>query len=65
MIDEQLLELLACPRCPTRPGVRLEENVLICVDCGYGYLIIDEIPRMLPEDALTPEEVDRELYGGS
>lgn len=65
MIDEQLLELLACPRCPTRPPVRLEENLLICTDCGYGYRIIDEIPRMLPEDALTPDEVDRALYGRS
>jgi len=65
MIDEQLLELLACPRCATRPPVRLDANLLICKDCGYGYRIIDDIPRMLPEDALTPDEVDKELYGRS
>jgi uncharacterized protein YbaR (Trm112 family) len=65
MIDDQLLELLACPRCETRPPVSSKENMLICKECGYGYRVIDDIPRMLPEDALTPDEVDKELHGGS
>ncbi len=63
MNDEQLLELLACPRCETRPPVKLVGSLLICKDCGYGYRIIDGIPRMLPEDALSPQEVDKEPHG--
>lgn len=61
MIDETLLELLACPNCSGRPPVKLKRDVLICTECKRGYKIIDGIPRMLPEDALTPEEVEEEL----
>lgn len=63
MIDPQLLEMLACPLCPTRPGLKQRDHLLVCKDCGHGYRVVDDIPRMLPEDALTPEEVDKELHG--
>ncbi|MGI8924966.1 MAG: Trm112 family protein [Fimbriimonadales bacterium] len=60
MIDDFLLEVLACPRCESRPPVKLRGSLLVCTECGYGYRIIDEIPQMLPEDAIPPEEVEKE-----
>jgi uncharacterized protein YbaR (Trm112 family) len=60
-MNEQLLELLACPICPTRPALKLKENLLVCKECGRGYRIIDDIPRLLPEDALSQEEVEDEI----
>ena len=63
MIDEALLDLLACPICSGRPRVKLKDDLLICTECKRGYRIIDGIPRMLPEDALTPEEVEEGLRG--
>ena len=65
MVDEQLLELLACPRCATRPPLKLKQDLLICKECGHGYRIIDDIPHLLPEEALSPNEVDKELHGGN
>ena len=63
MIDETLLDLLACPICAGRPRVKLKDDLLICAECKRGYKIIDGIPRMLPEDGLTPEQVEDELRG--
>ena len=60
MIDECLLEVLACPRCDSRPPVELKGTLLVCTECGYGYKIIDDIPQMLVEDAIPPDEVKKE-----
>lgn len=61
MIDPQLLELLACPICSTHPPLREKENFLICTDCKRGYRIIDGIPRLLPEDAVSQDQVEDEI----
>ena len=52
MIDETLLEILACPACKTE--VKLEGEKLVCVSCGRRYPIRDGIPVMLIEEAEQP-----------
>ncbi len=54
MIDPKLLEILACPVCKTE--VRLENERLVCVQCGRRYPIRDGIPVMLIEEADRPTE---------
>ncbi len=49
--DEELLSLLACPRCDSRPPLRREGSHLICTECGAAYPIIDGIIHLLPESA--------------
>ena len=61
MMDEFLLQVLACPRCPSRPSVEKRGEFLVCAECEYGYRIIDEIPQMLAEDAVPPEEWKAEV----
>jgi len=58
MIDEKLLNILACPLCDDRPALRLEGEYLICTVCGHGFPIVDDIPHLLPEDAIPPEELN-------
>jgi uncharacterized protein YbaR (Trm112 family) len=60
LVDDFLLEVLACPRCDSRPPLRIEGEFLVCTECGWGYRIIDEIPQMLAEDAVPPEEMKKE-----
>ena len=60
MIDKFLLEILACPRCDDRPPVEQIGSFLVCTKCKWGYPIIEDIPRMLPEDAVAPEEVQKQ-----
>ncbi len=49
MIDEKLLEILACPAC--KEPVRLEKDRIVCTGCGKRYPIRDGIPIMLLEEA--------------
>ena len=54
VISADLLEILACPACDTRPKVNLENDRLVCVECGRRYPIRDGIPVMLVDDAENP-----------
>ena len=49
MIDQELLDILACPACKT--PIRLENDRLICDNCGRRYPIRDGIPVMLIDEA--------------
>lgn len=63
MIDQRLLDILACPNCDSRPPLRLEKSFLICTVCGKGYEIKDGIPDLLPEDAVSPEILKERMDG--
>lgn len=56
MIDKELLEILACPKC--KSPVRLDEGAqrIICTSatCGLRYPIKDGIPVMLIDEAEKP-----------
>jgi uncharacterized protein YbaR (Trm112 family) len=49
VISPELLEILACPACKT--PVTLENDRLVCGQCGRRYPIRDGIPVMLIEEA--------------
>lgn len=49
MIDQELMEILACPLCKT--PVRLEGDRIICDKCGRRYPVRDGIPVMLIDEA--------------
>ena len=55
MIDKELLEILACPKC--KSDVRLEGERVICTSpqCGLRYPIRDGIPVMLIDEAEDPQ----------
>jgi len=63
MIDEKLLEILACPICDERPPLKLVGAYLVCTVCGSGFPIVDDIPHLLPESALPPQELESKLHG--
>ncbi|HUJ72593.1 MAG TPA: Trm112 family protein [Verrucomicrobiae bacterium] len=54
MIDKELLEILACPKCKT--AVKLEGERIVCTNpqCGLRYPIRDGIPVMLIVEAEKP-----------
>jgi uncharacterized protein YbaR (Trm112 family) len=53
MIDETLLEILACPAC--KEPIKLEDDKIVCTGCGRRYPIRDDIPIMLIDEAELPE----------
>lgn len=52
VIDKELLKILACPAC--KISVRLEDQKLVCDQCGRRYPIRDGIPIMLMDEAEQP-----------
>ena len=54
MLDDKLLEVLACPLCKEK--VQLEEDKLVCQKCGRRYPIRDDIPIMLIDEAELPDK---------
>jgi hypothetical protein len=51
MLDRELLEILACPKCKGKLEYKEKENELICHTCRLKYEVRDDIPIMLIEEA--------------
>lgn len=49
MIDKKLLEILVCPVCKKK--LIENKNKLICRNCDKEYMIIDDIPVLLSDQA--------------
>ncbi len=52
-INQELLEILACPKCKGDLRLTEKEDGLICDKCRLLYEIKDDIPIMLIEEAKT------------
>jgi uncharacterized protein YbaR (Trm112 family) len=50
-ISEELLEILACPKCKGNIHLNDTQDGLICTHCKLLYEIKDDIPIMLIDDA--------------
>lgn len=50
-LDEELLEILVCPKCKGELEYRESEDELICHDCQLRYRVEDDIPIMLVDEA--------------
>jgi uncharacterized protein YbaR (Trm112 family) len=51
MLDQKLLEILACPKCKGELEYKPEDELLICHECRLKYRIEDDIPIMLIDEA--------------
>ncbi len=51
MLDQQLLEILACPKCKGELKYDQEHEKLLCEKCRLKYRIEDDIPVMLIDEA--------------
>ena len=58
-MDKELLNILACPVC--KASVELQEQKIVCTECGRKYPVRDGIPVMLENEArelAADEEVE-------
>ncbi len=56
MIDKELLDILACPKCKGELLYNENKNILICPECKLVYVIEDDIPIMLIDQARPLDE---------
>lgn len=57
-ISEELLKILACPKCKKDIYFDSSKNRLICKNCKVYYEIKDGIPIMLIEEAKPLEDAN-------
>ncbi|MBN2381412.1 Trm112 family protein [bacterium] len=50
-LNEQLKEILCCPKCKGELEFKEDENKIICQHCRLIYAIKDDIPIMLIDEA--------------
>jgi uncharacterized protein YbaR (Trm112 family) len=50
-IDQELLSILACPKCKGEIQLTPEKDGLVCRACRLKYPIKDDIPIMLIDEA--------------
>ena len=66
MNTEQLLQILACPRCKgdlAALGDPVQPEGLACAACDVVYPVRDDIPVMLIEEAIARDEWDNGIRG--
>lgn len=51
MINKELLDILACPKCKGELKLNAQEDGLVCDKCKLLYEIRDDIPVMLIDEA--------------
>ena len=51
MLNKELLEILACPKCKGELEYQTEPHQLICRECKLKYLVKDDIPNFLIDEA--------------
>ncbi|MDQ6963889.1 MAG: Trm112 family protein [Mariprofundales bacterium] len=56
MIDEELLKILACPKCKQAVHYNDNRDGLVCDGCKLEYPIRDDIPVMLIDEAKSIAE---------
>jgi len=56
MINEELLEILACPKCKGPVELTEKNDGLVCNSCRLLYEIRDNIPVMIIDEAKKLEE---------
>jgi uncharacterized protein YbaR (Trm112 family) len=52
-IDQELLSILACPKCKGEIQLTPEKDGLVCRACRLKYPIKDDIPIMLIDEAVA------------
>lgn len=56
MINKELLDILACPKCKGPVKLTEKGDGLVCMTCRLLYEIRDDIPVMLIDEAKKLEE---------
>ncbi len=55
-VPKELLDILVCPLCKTPVKMTTDNSGLKCETCRRVYLVRDDIPVMLPEEARIAAE---------
>ncbi len=58
-IDKELLQILACPQCKGELSPYQDGEGLLCPHCRLVYPVREDIPIMLPEEAIDQDKWEK------
>ncbi|HVZ86209.1 MAG TPA: Trm112 family protein [Polyangia bacterium] len=50
-LNRELIDILACPKCKGALKLREDESAFECLVCKLAYLVVDDIPNFIVEEA--------------
>jgi hypothetical protein len=50
-LNRELIDILACPKCKGALNLRADESAFECGACKLCYLVVDDIPNFILEEA--------------
>ena len=50
-LNRELIDILACPKCKGPLTLRPDESAFECSACKLAYLVVDDIPNFIIEEA--------------
>lgn len=50
-LNRELIDLLACPKCKGPLALRPDESAFECAACKLAYLVNDDIPNFIIDEA--------------
>ena len=50
-LNKDLIQILACPKCKGPLNLRPDEGAFECDRCKLAYLVVDDIPNFIIEEA--------------
>jgi uncharacterized protein YbaR (Trm112 family) len=50
-LNRELIDILACPKCKGPLILRADESAFECNACKLAYLVVDDIPNFIIEEA--------------
>jgi uncharacterized protein len=50
-LNKDLIDILACPKCKGPLALRADEAAFECDRCKLAYLVVDDIPNFIIEEA--------------
>ena len=51
-LNRDLIDILACPKCKGPLKLREDESAFECGACKLVYMVVDDIPNFIVEEAL-------------
>lgn len=57
---KDMVKLLRCPMCESRPELQIREASLVCAQCGRQYPVSEGMPNLLPQEGFAEHSVGLE-----
>lgn len=60
MVNQDLLDILICPKCKGEIRLASNNEYVICDKCSLAYKLDNDMPIMLIDSAINAKEVEKE-----